>query len=124
MSLLGNLLWIVLGGGIFIFLEYLIGGLLLCMTIIGIPFGIQCIKLSLIGLAPFGHDVKETKAAGGCVSIFMNVLWILFGGVELVVTHLVFGVLCGITIIGIPFAKQHLKLASLALTPFGKQITV
>ena len=124
MSLLGNLLWIILGGGIFIFLEYLIGGVLLCMTIIGIPFGVQCIKLSLIGLVPFGHEVRETKAAGGCVSIFMNVLWILFGGVELVVTHLIFGVLCGITIIGLPFARQHLKLASLALTPFGKQITV
>ena len=122
MSLIGNILWILLGGGIFLFLEYLIGGILLCLTIIGIPFGVQCIKLALLALLPFGREVAEGKSSAGCLSVVMNVLWILFGGVWIALTHLFFGLLCAITIIGIPFAKQHLKLAALALAPFGKSI--
>ena len=122
MSVLGNLLWIVLGGGIFIFFEYLIGGFLLCLTIVGIPFGIQCIKLSLLALLPFGRKVKETEAAGGCLALMMNVLWLLLGGIWIAVTHVIFALIMAVTIIGIPFAKQHLKLASLALVPFGRVI--
>lgn len=122
MRLLANLLWITLGGGIFIFLEYLIGGLALCLTIVGIPFGVQCLKLSVLGLAPFGREIRETPAATGCLAVTMNVLWILFGGVWLALTHLVFGLLCALTIIGLPFARQHLKLAQLALMPFGKEL--
>ena len=119
MSLLGNLLWILLGGGIVLFIEYLIGGLLLCLTIIGIPFGVQCMKLSFLALLPFGKEVTQTKASSGCLSILMNILWIIFGGFWLALTHLIFGILCAITIIGLPFAKQHIKLAALSLTPFG-----
>ena len=119
MSLLGNILWIVLGGGIVLFLEYLVGGIVLCVTIVGIPFGVQCIKLSLLALTPFGKEVVHSRSGAGCLSLLMNILWILCGGIFVAATHLVFGVLCAITIIGIPFAKQHMKLASLALTPFG-----
>ena len=119
MSVVGNILWIVLGGGIFLFLEYLVGGLVLCLTIIGIPFGVQCVKLSLLALVPFGKEVTQTKPGPGCLSIVMNVIWILFGGIPIVLTHVLFGILCAITIIGIPFAKQHMKLAALSLTPFG-----
>ena len=119
MSLLGNILWIVLGGGIVLFLEYLVGGVVLCVTIVGIPFGVQCIKLSLLALTPFGKEVVHARSGAGCLSLLMNILWILCGGIFVAATHLVFGVLCAITIIGIPFAKQHMKLASLALTPFG-----
>lgn len=122
MNTIGNFLWIILGGGIFIFFFYLIGGLVLCLTIIGIPFGVQCIKLSILGLMPFGQKIQDTRNPYNLLSILMNVLWILIGGIELVITHLVFAVLCAVTIIGIPFAKQHLKLAGLALTPFGKTI--
>ena len=122
MSLLGNILWILLGGGIFLFLEYLIGGLLLCVTIIGIPFGIQCIKLALLALLPFGKEVVAGRSHAGCLAIVMNVLWILLGGIWITLTHLLFGILCAITIIGIPFAKQHVKLAALALAPFGKSV--
>jgi uncharacterized membrane protein YccF (DUF307 family) len=122
MSLLGNILWILLGGGILLFLEYLLGGLLLCVTIIGIPFGIQCIKLALLALLPFGKEVVAEKSHAGCLAIVMNVLWILLGGIWITLTHILFGVLCAITIIGIPFAKQHVKLAALALTPFGKSV--
>lgn len=122
MSLLGNLLWIFLGGGIFLFFEYLFGGVVLCMTIVGIPFGIQCIKLSVLALLPFGHDVIQRERPVGCLSTVMNLIWILFGGIWIALTHLIFAILCAITIIGLPFAKQHMKLASLALTPFGKEI--
>ncbi|NQT27821.1 YccF domain-containing protein [candidate division KSB1 bacterium] len=119
MSLIGNLLWIILGGGIILFLIYLIAGVVLCLTIIGIPFGIQLIKLSILALAPFGKEIQVERALTGPLSIIMNILWIIIGGIETALAHLIFGVLCAITIIGIPFAKQHLKLAAMALTPFG-----
>jgi len=122
MSWIGNLLWIVLGGGIFIFLEYVIGGVLLCLTIIGIPFGVQCIKLSILGLLPFGQEIVEQRSASGCLATVINILWILCGGIWIALTHLLFACLTAITIIGIPFARQHLKLANLALTPFGKSL--
>jgi uncharacterized membrane protein YccF (DUF307 family) len=121
MSVLGNVIWFVFGG-VLIFLEYVIAGLLLCLTIIGIPFGVQCIKLSLLGLTPFGRTVTQGDAGAGCLSVVMNIIWILVGGIWIALTHLVFGILFGITIVGIPFAKQHFKLASLALTPFGRKI--
>ena len=119
MSLIGNILWIVLGGGIFLFFEYLIGGVILCLTIVGIPFGVQCIKLSLLALVPFGKEVVQTRSGSGCLAVLMNIIWLVFAGIPLALTHLVFGILCAITIIGIPFAKQHMKLAALSLTPFG-----
>lgn len=119
MSVIGNILWIFLGGGILLFLEYLFGGIILCITIIGIPFGIQCIKLSFLALLPFGKEIKTTKRGHGIVSTLLNVIWILFAGAAIALTHVVLGLLCAVTIIGIPFAKQHMKLASLALTPFG-----
>lgn len=121
MSFLGNLLWIVLGGFI-VALLYFVGGLILCCTIVGIPFGVQCLKLALLALVPFGKRVEETKSASGCLSVLMNVLWLLLGGLGIALTHLLFALVCAITIIGLPFAKQHLKLAGLALTPFGKTI--
>ncbi len=122
MSLLGNILWIFLGGGIILFFEYLVSGFILCVTIIGIPFGIQCMKLSFLALLPFGKEIRESQRASGCVSTLMNVLWILVGGIWITLTHLIFAILCALTIIGIPFARQHLKLAALALTPFGKNV--
>jgi len=122
MSALGNVLWVVLGGGLVLFFEYLLGGVILCLTIVGIPFGVQCIKLSLLALLPFGKRIVITGSGSGCLSTFMNVLWILVGGIWIALTHLLFGVLCAVTIIGIPFAKQHGKLAALSLTPFGKAV--
>ena len=121
MSIIGNILWIIFGG-LIISIEYFISGLLLSLTIIGIPFGIQCFKLGILALLPFGREVVQKPAASGCLSTFMNILWILLGGIWIAATHLIFALLLAITIIGIPFAKQHLKLASLALTPFGHEI--
>lgn len=122
MSLLGNILWIILGGGIFIFFEYLIAGVILCLTIIGIPFGLQSLKLAVLGLLPFGKEIVHKEKATGSLNTLMNIIWIIFFGLAIVLTHLFFAFLFTITIIGIPFAKQHIKLVALALTPFGHEI--
>ena len=122
MNTIGNILWIILGGGIFIFLEYFIGGLLLCLTIVGIPFGIQAIRLSILSLTPFGKDVTSSRKAEGCLATIMNIIWILVGGIWIALTHVIFAIIMALTIIGIPFARQHMKLASFAFTPFGREI--
>lgn len=122
--LLLNILWIVLGGGFVIFVEYLIGGLLLCLTVVGFPFGLQCFKIAKLGLLPFGKDIEHDagSAGGGCLGTAMNILWFLVAGVWIFLSHVALGLACAVTIIGIPFALQHLKLAVLALFPFGKRI--
>lgn len=122
MKFLGNILWFVLGGFI-ISLYYFLVGLFFCITIIGIPFGLQLIKLAGFALWPFGHDVQSGENDGGCLSILMNVIWILVGGIEIAMLHLTFGVVLCITIVGIPFGLQHFKMALLALVPFGKKIS-
>jgi len=122
MSLIGNVLWIFLGGGIFIFFFYLIGGVVLCLTIVGIPFGVQLLKLSILGLSPFGKEVNTEGSARGFLQIIMNVLWWVFGGVEAAIAHLVLALVLAITVIGLPFARQHLKMVKLALVPFGATI--
>ncbi len=122
MSFLGNVLWIIFGGGLLIFIEYFFGGIVLCLTIVGIPFGIQCIKLSILGLAPFGVRVINKRNEPGVLGVIMNIIWIFVAGFWIALTHLVLAFVLAITIIGIPFAKQHLKFASLALTPFGKEL--
>ncbi|RUT78840.1 YccF domain-containing protein [Ancylomarina longa] len=121
MSIIGNIIWIVFGG-FFIFLEYIISGILMCCTIVGIPFGVKIIQLSILGLAPFGQKVEYNEHRGGCLSIFLNVIWIFIGGIWIALSHLLLALLFAITIIGIPFATQHIKLAGFALTPFGKSI--
>ena len=121
MSLLMNILWLLLGG-IFTAVEYVVASIGMMLTIIGIPFGIQTLKISLLALCPFGKEVHTSPQAGGCLSILMNILWILLGGIWISLSHLVFGIVLCITIIGIPFGKQHFKLAGLALAPFGKTI--
>lgn len=121
MKFLGNIIWLIFGG-IFICIEYLIASILLMITIIGIPFGLQTLKLSMLALWPFGREIRDNGNSGGCLSIIMNIIWICVGGIWICISHLVFGVLFCITIIGIPFGLQHFKLAGLALTPFGKDI--
>lgn len=121
MNILMNLLWILFGG-IITAIGYLVASLGLMITIIGIPFGIQTLKLSWLALCPFGKEVHTTPQAGGCLNIIMNIIWLLFGGIETCLAHVLFGLFLCITIIGIPFGRQHFKLAAIALTPFGKQI--
>jgi len=121
MSFLGNILWLLFGGFL-VALEYLIASILLLITIIGIPFGIQTLKLAGLALWPFGSEVRTRPGDRGCLSTVMNILWLLTGGICIALTHLLFALLLAITIIGIPFAAQHLKLAGLALTPFGREV--
>lgn len=121
-SFIGNIIWIVFGG-IFIFFQYIFGGIVLCLTIVGIPFGIQCFKFAIVGLAPFGVKITDTSSNIGCLSTIMNIIWLIFGGFWIVLTHLLFGLLFCITIVGIPFGLQHFKLMNLAFSPFGKSIS-
>ena len=121
MNTLGNLLWIILGGFI-IFILYLFGSLILMLTIVGIPFGLQTLKMANLALFPFGREAIQGERSGGCLNIIMNIIWLLFAGIEIAIVHLILALIFAITIIGLPFAAQHLKLAFLALVPFGMDI--
>ncbi len=121
MSILGNLIWLIFGG-LLTAIEYFVSSILLMITIVGIPFGIQTMKLGVVALWPFNRKVVPAHSSHGCLSTIMNIIWILIGGIWIAATHLVFGILLAITIIGYPFARQHFKLASLALTPFGYDV--
>lgn len=121
MKFLGNIIWLIFGG-LLTSIEYFAASLGLMITIIGIPFGIQTLKLGILALWPFGSRVTDDGNSGGCLSVVMNVIWIFIGGFWICLTHLAFGLLLCITIIGIPFGRQHFKMAGLALAPFGKSI--
>jgi len=121
MNFFGNLIWLIFGG-IIISIEYFVGSIILMVTIVGIPFGLQTLKMASLALWPFGRDTRVQYRASGCLYIFMNVLWLFTGGLCIALTHLVFGVLLCITIIGIPFGLQHFKLTAIALSPFGRDI--
>ena len=121
MNLLGNLIWMIFGGFLAA-LGYLFGGFVLCCTIIGIPFGVQCFKLAYLELWPFGKEVVSRPSATGCLSPLFNILWLIFGGFYIALVHLLFGFLLAITIVGLPFAAQHFKLIPICLMPFGKEV--
>ena len=121
MSLIGNLIWFIFGG-LLLGIGYLFGGMVLCLTIVGIPFGLQIMKLGLFAMWPFGGEVVPGNNASGCLPLLLNVLWIICGGIEVALTHLALGIVFSITIIGIPFGMQHFKLMMLALMPFGHQV--
>ena len=120
MRTIGNILWLILAG-IWLAIGYVIAGLLTCLTIIGIPFGIQAFKLALFSLWPFGRTVVRQQE-GGCLEVGFNVVWLVLFGWELFLAHIVAGFLLCITIIGIPFGIQAFKLSVLALWPFGRTI--
>jgi uncharacterized membrane protein YccF (DUF307 family) len=115
---LGNLIWFLFGG-CFLGLGWLIVGVLWCCSIVGIPIGLQCFKIASIAFLPFGKDIYHGTSAS---SFFLNMLWIIFGGIELAITSFVLGILFCCTIIGIPFGKQFFKLAQIALMPFGARL--
>ncbi len=121
MSCFGNIIWLIFGG----FVSgtgYILGGLLTMLTIIGIPFGTQAMKLGIATMSPFGREIVEMEDAGSTLNMVFNILWAILFGWEIAVSHFVHGVVLGITIIGLPFAKQHFKLIPLALFPFGKEL--
>ena len=118
MSVLGNIIWLIFGG-LITGLGYMLGGLLLCLTIIGIPFGLKVMRLGAATLTPFGKAVIPDERGEGFVSLLFNVIWILLFGWEIALAHVVSAAILTITIIGIPFAKQHVKLIPVAFAPFS-----
>ncbi|HEX8460612.1 MAG TPA: YccF domain-containing protein, partial [Segetibacter sp.] len=120
-NVLGNLLWLVFGG-FFAAVGYFVGGLVLCITVIGIPFGLQCFKLGFFVLRPFGLEAVSSQSSTGCLSLVLNIIWIFSGGFFAALNHLIFGCLLCLTVIFIPFGLQHFKLIEVSLMPFGKRI--
>ena len=118
MTLLGNIIWLICGG-LLSGIGWILAGIFWCVTIVGIPIGLQCFKLSELSFCPFG---KEVVYEGGAGSFLLNVLWFLLTGWELALGNFLLGCLLCITIVGIPFGKQFFKIARLALTPFGARI--
>lgn len=114
MRFLGNVIWFLFGGFVMC-LAWLVLGLLLCITVVGIPFGIQCWKYARLNLSPFGKRVEPHFFAHP----IMNVIWLILFGWEMAVGYLMSGILCCVTIIGIPFGLQAFKLMALSISPFG-----
>ena len=118
MRTIGNILWFLFGG-FFSGLAWVLTGLILCITIIGIPFGKQCFKFASMSFFPFGKDIVF---GGGAVSLLLNIFWLIFFGIEMAICNFIFGLVWCVTIVGIPFGKQFFKIAKLSLTPFGAEI--
>jgi len=121
MNLLGNIIWLIFGG-LMAALGYFFGGIVLCITVIGVPWGLQCFKLAGVVLWPFGKKVVNDSDNMGCLNILFNLIWILCGGLYTAIVHIVMGAILCLTIIGIPWGKQHFKLVEISLMPFGRRI--
>ena len=121
MKILGNIIWLIFGG-LVTALEYFAASIPLFVSIVGIPFGIQAVKIGLVQLWPFEANIVKREVQSGLLYSILNLLWFIFAGIPIFITHILFGILLAITIIGWPFAKQHFKLSGLALSPFGRSI--
>lgn len=118
MSCLGNLLWFIFGGAIS-GLSWCLCGCVWCLTVVGIPIGMQCFKFASLSFFPFGKDVVY---GGGAGSFLLNLVWMIITGIPMALEHTVLGIILCITIIGVPFGMQQFKLAKLALMPFGAEV--
>ncbi|MCE5184505.1 MAG: YccF domain-containing protein [Planctomycetaceae bacterium] len=124
MALIGNLLWFILGGGIFACILWFLAGLLLCITVIGIPFGLAAFRIAGFAAFPFGRELVDTRLVGGTRILgtgLANFLWIILAGLWLAIAHVLAAIGCFLSIIGIPFGLAHLKLAAVCFAPLGKQ---
>ncbi|MBQ3237437.1 MAG: YccF domain-containing protein [Oscillospiraceae bacterium] len=119
MKTLGNVLWFLFGGFL-LWLEWAFAGLLLCITIIGIPAGVQCFKIAGLVITPFKKEIDYQRMGFG--STLFNILWIIVFGWEIALTSLICGIVWCVTIVGIPFGKQFFKYAALSLMPFGAKV--
>jgi uncharacterized membrane protein YccF (DUF307 family) len=119
MRLILNLLWLVFGGLISA-LGWVLTGCLWCITLVGIPVGLQCFKFASISLDPFGKEIVYDDDSA--VSFLLNILWIVFCGIEMAAMNAIIGLVLCITIIGIPWGKQYFKIAKLSLMPFGARV--
>ncbi|MBO0420712.1 YccF domain-containing protein [Vagococcus fluvialis] len=118
MNFLGNLIWLIFGG-LTGAISWFLAGCLWCVTIIGIPVGLQCFKIAGLSLWPFGKQVVYSNSS---MSLLVNIIWLIVSGLPLAIGHFISGLLLCITIIGIPFGRQSFKLAQLALMPFGARV--
>ncbi len=121
MSLLGNIIWLICGG-LLSGVGYLVAGAFLCLTIIGIPFGFMAFRIGFATFAPFGKNITDRPDESGALHLVFNVIWLLVAGWEIALMHIVWAAVLAITVIGLPFAVQHLKLVPLALLPFGRDL--
>lgn len=128
MSLIGNIFWFILGGAI-MGISWWLAGLLAYISIIGIPWGKACFVIGQFAFFPFGKEAVSRRYINdkddigtGALGAIGNVIWFIFAGVWLAIGHLLSALLCFITIIGIPFGIQHIKLAGIAIAPIGKTI--
>ena len=118
MSFIGNVLWFIFGGFIS-GLSWLFSGIIWCITIVGIPYGLQCFKFASLAFCPFG---KEIEYGGGAVSFIANIIWIIFFGIPMAIENTLAGLLWCVTIVGVPFGLQFFKIAKLSLMPFGAKV--
>lgn len=118
MNFLGNVIWLIFGGLVGA-ISWFLAGCLWCITIIGIPVGLQCFKIAGLSLWPFGKQVVYSSSS---MSLIVNIIWLIVSGLPLAIGHFISGLLLCITIIGIPFGRQSFKLAQLALMPFGARV--
>jgi len=128
MGAIGNLIWFVCGG-VFMGLGWWLAGLLALVTIVGIPWAKACFVIGQFAFFPFGKEAVNRKdlyqqedIGTGGLGLLGNILWFIFAGVWLAIGHIFSAVACFVTISGIPFALQHLKLAGIALAPIGMTI--
>lgn len=123
MAFVGNILWFIFGGGLIACVGWYLLGFLLCITVVGIPFGLAALRIAGFAAFPFGKELIDTRLVGGnrlTGTALGNFLWILLAGFWLAISHVVAGVACCLTLIGIPFGLAHFKLAGVCFAPLGK----
>ena len=121
MSFVGNIIWLIFGG-LLTGLSYILAGGLVCLTVVGIPFGVQSINLGVATLSPFGRQIIRRQRGGGILGAIFDIIWLFLFGWEIAVAHLSSAAILAITIVGIPFAAQHIKLIPVALFPFNYEL--
>jgi len=125
MALIGNILWFVFGGGILAWFLWILAGIVLAISIVGLPFSFAAFRIARFAAFPFGkqlvdvRDLGESQITGTGIA---NVLWVIFAGVWLFISHAVAGVACCLSLVGIPFGLAHFKLAKVSFAPLGRRV--
>jgi len=127
LALIGNLLWFILGGGIVSAILWFLTGFIMMITIVGIPFGFAAFRIARFAAFPFGKQLVDARLVGGnriFGTSLANFLWIILAGIWLFICHVMAGIACCLTIIGIPFGLAHFKLAMVSFAPLGKKTVI
>ena len=117
MKSIANFFWIILIG-LWTAISYYLLGIVWCLTIVGIPFGLQCFKFGKLSFAPFGKKVNTNFGKHA----ILNVIWFVFGGFALALSFFLVGLVFCVTIVGIPLGLQSIKMSKLSVAPFGAEI--